>query len=112
VIVVGRPDPRLVTTCADLGLTLVRVVPEPDAPGDHPWYRVVVDDGPLLDWLWRARTSAVLVRPDHVVQTREHLGRTDHGPGALLAERIREWADEVAWCAPGRVEAPKVGAQA
>lgn len=102
-IVVGQPDPRLVTRCMDSGVTLVRVVPAgsaPEQPGDHPWYRIAVDEGPLLEWFRQARTSAVLVRPDRIVQTREPVGPTDHGPGAGLAEYLQQWADALSWRAP------------
>jgi 3-(3-hydroxy-phenyl)propionate hydroxylase len=112
VMVVGQPDPRLVTTCTDLGFALVRVVPASADIGVHPWYSVVVDEGSLLAWFWRARTSAVLVRPDHVVQLREPLSRSDHGPGALLAEGIRAWAEELAWRPPRDAEAAETAARA
>jgi 3-(3-hydroxy-phenyl)propionate hydroxylase len=112
VIVVGQPDPRLAATCSDLGLTLVRVVPASEPLGDQPGYRIAVDDGPLLAWFRRAKTSSVLVRPDHVVQLREPLRRTEHGPGGLLAERIRQWADRVSWRAPHGTAPRTAGASA
>jgi 3-(3-hydroxy-phenyl)propionate hydroxylase len=112
VIVVGQPDPRLVSACTDLGITLVRAVPDQGTLVDHPWYSVAVDEGPLLEWFRRARTSAVLVRPDHVVQMREPLMRTDHGPGAELGERIRAWADELAWRPSRRASAGEAGVTA
>ena len=105
VLVVGHPDPRLVSACRDTGIALTRVVPAGHETVEHPWYTVVADDGPLLAWFRKARTSAVLVRPDHVVQTREPLSRTEHGPGALLADLIRWWVGEMSWSAPRRAKA-------
>jgi hypothetical protein len=105
VLAVGQPDARLVSTCRDLGVELVRVVaPGAEAAPATP-YAVVTDDGPLLDWFRKGRTAAVLVRPDHVVQTREPLSRTEHSPGAQLAERMRQWAAELSWGAHHRDQA-------
>jgi 3-(3-hydroxy-phenyl)propionate hydroxylase len=105
VLVVGHPDARLVSACRDTGITLTRVVAAGTESVEHPWYTVVADEGTLLAWFRKARTAAVLVRPDHVVQTREPLSRTVHGPGALLADRMREWAAEMSWSAPRRDQA-------
>ncbi|MFI5100217.1 MAG: bifunctional 3-(3-hydroxy-phenyl)propionate/3-hydroxycinnamic acid hydroxylase, partial [Actinomycetes bacterium] len=87
VLVVGPPDPRLVSACRDLGASLVRVVAAPSA-GEHPWYTLAVDkEGHLLGWMRRARAVAVLLRPDHVVQDSEPLMATRHGAGGQLAAR-------------------------
>jgi 3-(3-hydroxy-phenyl)propionate hydroxylase len=105
VLAVGQPDARLVSTCRDLGVELVRVVaPSAEAAQATP-YAVVTDDGSLLEWFRTGRTAAVLVRPDHVVQTREPLTRTEHSPGAQLAERMRQWAAELSWGARRRNQA-------
>jgi hypothetical protein len=67
-------------------------------PSEHPWYTIVADEGEvLLAWFRASGTTAVLVRPDHVVQTRERLQATAHGPGAALAEYLRRWADDMSW---------------
>jgi 3-(3-hydroxy-phenyl)propionate hydroxylase len=105
VLVVGPPDARLVSACRDTGIALTRVVHAGSETVEHRWYTVVADDGPLLAWFRKARTAAVLIRPDHVVQTREPLSRTEHGPGALLADRIRGWADEMSWDPSPRAQA-------
>jgi 3-(3-hydroxy-phenyl)propionate hydroxylase len=113
VLVVGAPDLRLVTACADLGIALVRVDLEAGEPADHKAYHVAVDDGSLLDWFRRTRTSAVLVRPDHAVQTREPSNRHSvHPSGAVLAEGLRRWAHQVSWSSPRRVQTPTEGAPA
>ncbi|MFN8157493.1 MAG: bifunctional 3-(3-hydroxy-phenyl)propionate/3-hydroxycinnamic acid hydroxylase [Candidatus Nanopelagicales bacterium] len=81
VVVAGDPDPALVAAAQGAGIPLVQV--SVTAPA-----HVVDRDGVLLDWFRRTGTGAVLVRPDHVVETRAP-HRKDGAQGAVLAERIR-----------------------
>ena len=98
VVVVGEPDHRLLAAAQDFGATVIRLLPAGQKAAHHPWYTVAVDDeGTLLDWFRARGTAAVLVRPDHVVQSREPLGRTAHGTGAELAEYLRDWAAQMHW---------------
>jgi 3-(3-hydroxy-phenyl)propionate hydroxylase len=98
VLIDGEPDPALIAACQRVGATLVQVV----EPGSrwvetHPWVAAVDGDGALLQWLRAARTQAVLVRPDHVVQSREPGAGGGPLAGAGLATQITRWADEVGW---------------
>lgn len=98
VLVVGEPDHRLLSAAQDFGLPVIRLLPAGHEAAHHPWYTVAVDDeGTLLDWFRASSTAAVLVRPDHVVQSREPLGRRAHGTGAQLAEYLRAWASRMHW---------------
>jgi 3-(3-hydroxy-phenyl)propionate hydroxylase len=80
VLVVGRPDPDLITAAGSSGVALVPVRPR-DALGDAAPSGVVDADGVLTQWFERTRTTAVLVRPDHVVETRG----TAHGGSDLVS---------------------------
>lgn len=96
ILVAGEPDIRLLAAARDFGARVVRLLPAGHEPARHRWYTVAVDDGDtLLGWLRTSRTAAVLVRPDHVVRTREPLARTAHGIGADLAEYLRAWAADI-----------------
>jgi 3-(3-hydroxy-phenyl)propionate hydroxylase len=98
VLVVGEPDNRLLTSAQDFGARVVHLLPAGRQPAQHPGYTAAVDDeGTLLDWFRASRTAAVLVRPDHVVQSREPVGRTAHATGAHLAEYLRVWAAQMRW---------------
>jgi 3-(3-hydroxy-phenyl)propionate hydroxylase len=87
---------ELASAAHEAGIPVVRVV---DAGQAHaPERDTVVDvDGVLLDWLRRGRATAVLVRPDHVVQAR---GR--RAGGADLAAYLRGWTTDLAWDPAGR----------
>jgi 3-(3-hydroxy-phenyl)propionate hydroxylase len=80
VLVAGEPDPGLVQAADSFGARVVRVV-DPGAAagavaGPAGTLVVIDDDGTLLAWFRRSGTSAVLVRPDHVVQAARPAGRT------------------------------------
>lgn len=98
VVVVGDPDPRLVSAARELGAPVIRLVASVDDVAPHPYVVVAADvAGDALAWLRSHRTAAVLVRPDHIVQAREAFARTDHGPGAQLAQTIREFIADQSW---------------
>lgn len=98
VVVVGAPDPRLLSSARTLGATVVRIVASSDEVRDHPYYATAADvDGEVIGWLRSHHTAAVLVRPDHIVQTREAFGPTAHGPGAQLAACIDRFVTQMAW---------------
>lgn len=81
VLVAGTPDPALVDAAERSGIPLVRV-------GGSPSAHVLDTDGELLAWFERTGTGAVLVRPDHVVETRAPRARGDV-QGAVLAAYLR-----------------------
>lgn len=81
VLIAGAPDPALVAAASEAGIPLVQV--SPVAPA-----HVVDHDGVLLGWFHHHRTGAVLVRPDHVVETRA-LGVDGATQGASLADHVR-----------------------
>ena len=76
-VVAGEPAPALVVAAERAGIALVRVASDGPAP-------LVDRDGVLLDWFRRHGTGAVLVRPDHVVETRAP-HQPSGGQGAALA---------------------------
>lgn len=107
IVIIGEPDQRLLSAASDIGAPVIRVLAPGQEPAHHPWFDVVVDDeGTLLDWFRRTHTAAVLVRPDHVVQSREPLVPTAHGTGANLAAYLREWTNDMRWTAQAVEVAP------
>jgi len=106
VLVTAEPDPALVSAAGEAGAALVRVVPVAGTPTGPTAYPVVVDeDGHLLEWLRRTRTTAVLLRPDHVVQARQAAGGerrgagrgAGQGVGRDLASYLRSWTRQLSW---------------
>lgn len=96
VLTAAAAAPELASAARDAGIPVVRVVSAEQARAEER--DAVVDvDGVLLEWLRRGRATAVLVRPDHVVQAR---GR---GVGAAdLADYLRGWTVELGWMPAGR----------
>ncbi len=102
VVTLGRPDPRLVSTCAATGVRLLALLPTTDA--GEVTFAVARDAGPLAAWMRGSRSAAVLVRPDRVVLTRETPVRAGRTVGADLADRLGSWAQQLSWRAPAAHE--------
>jgi 3-(3-hydroxy-phenyl)propionate hydroxylase len=91
VLMVGPPDPALVSAAATAGIPIVRVADAPVAASASELATVALDDaGSFTQWFRSAGTTAVLVRPDHVVQARS----TEPGAGDL-GGYLDEWVSQV-----------------
>jgi len=92
VVVIGEPSAALLDAASSAAMPVVRVVPGGGSQ-QPPSRRSATDtSGLLIDWFRKAGATAVLVRPDHVVQSR---GRRPGGDD--LAAYLRSWATAVGW---------------
>jgi 3-(3-hydroxy-phenyl)propionate hydroxylase len=95
VLMVGPPDAGLVSAAATAGIPIVRVAEGPVAANARTLSTLALDDtGSLTRWFRSAGATAVLVRPDHVVQARS----TNPGAGDL-GGYLDEWVSQVGWTA-------------
>jgi 3-(3-hydroxy-phenyl)propionate hydroxylase len=93
VLVVGPPDAALVSAAATAGIPIVRVADGPVSASASRLATVVLDDtGSLTRWFRSVRATAVLVRPDHVVQARS----TAPGAGDL-GRYLDGWVRQLRW---------------
>jgi 3-(3-hydroxy-phenyl)propionate hydroxylase len=95
VLTVGPPDAELVTAAATAGIPIVRVADGPVAASASDVATIALDDaGSFTEWFRSVGATAVLVRPDHVVQARS----TEPGAGDL-GGYLGEWVSQVRWTA-------------
>jgi 3-(3-hydroxy-phenyl)propionate hydroxylase len=96
VLVVGEPSAALLDAAGSAGMPVLRIVPAGAAQQSSSRRSVTDASGRLLDWFDKAVATAVLVRPDHVVQSR---GRRPGGDD--LAAYLRSWVAAAAWSPAG-----------
>jgi 3-(3-hydroxy-phenyl)propionate hydroxylase len=103
VVTVDVPSGALVSAAATAGVPVVQVVRQAPSASGSAHATVAVDpDGGFLDWFRSTRTSSILVRPDHVVQSRSQL------PGGQdLADYLSSWVRQVGWIADRNVVDPE-----
>jgi 3-(3-hydroxy-phenyl)propionate hydroxylase len=95
VLTVVPPDAALVSAAAAAGIPIVRVVSSPvTVSAVEPGIVAHDDTGSFTHWFDSRGVTAVLVRPDHVVQTRS----AEPGAGDL-AGYLGEWVSQVRWTA-------------